>query len=159
MSKDWVVVATFSTALEAHIACARIKGEGVDCMAADEHSTAMFGGMLSGVKVLVADADVNKAKKVLDAPEEPPAAHAAEAGDDEPDLTWSKAGRLRCPECGSTNVWYSKYARNDWPIWLVPLWIFSFALVWFFLLLFPRRKWVCDDCLLEWDPEEYERNV
>jgi hypothetical protein len=71
MAQDLVTVATFTTAMEAHLRKGLLNGEGVQAFVADE----LTGDQLSGayvhgyVKLQVARQDVGRAQKVLQAHE------------------------------------------------------------------------------------------
>jgi hypothetical protein len=69
MSDDFVTVATFSDAMEAEIARNRLEAEGIRAVLMDRETVAMawhVAQAIGGVKLLVAEADEERAVEILD---------------------------------------------------------------------------------------------
>ena len=60
-----VTVASFSTALHAHLARLRVEAEGIQCFIADEHIVGAFGAAVGGVKLQVEADDAERATAIL----------------------------------------------------------------------------------------------
>ena len=88
---NWVTVATFTYATEAHLLRMRLETEGLHPQLKDEHTVTqdpLLSHALGGIKVQVPDAEEAQARAIVAAVAELP--HTAE--DDTP---------LSCPQCGS----------------------------------------------------------
>ena len=129
-----VTVASFSAAYEAHLAKGLLESNGIAAFVADDHfvSTYWFlSNAVGGVKVQVAETDVEEALRVLDRRSEP--------GDVDPKLD---EGWGNCPICGSGDVRYFTAGKA------------SALLTWFIVsipLLFPSKKLFCLSCHSVWD--------
>ncbi len=74
MTLRLVTIATFNLPIEAHIVKGRLESEGIEVFLADEHTIAMnpfYSAMVGGVKLQVAETDVDEALRILggDAPD------------------------------------------------------------------------------------------
>lgn len=93
-------IASFNEPWEAHILCGRLQHEGIDAQVAHEHhvwANWMFATALGGVKVQVADEDVERAQVIAD---------RYQAGDYADELAAEfpndEAAKLpECPACGA----------------------------------------------------------
>jgi len=96
-SSQLVVVAVFTGTLEAHLACSALRAAGIIAHVFDEHIVSANWGWsnaVGGVKVMVADADVDAARELLRT--------AAEVSSDDDDAANAgKAAGDVCPQCGS----------------------------------------------------------
>jgi hypothetical protein len=81
-------IAAFSKPEEAHLARSRLEGSGIRAHVRDEHTIGLYwlySNALGGVRLDVADEDVERAKEVLGLPP-------------------TDAGLLCCPRCGSSDT-------------------------------------------------------
>ena len=132
-SHNLVTIATFSQAPQAHVLRGRLESEGIPAFLADENTVTanwLYSTAVGGVKLQVREADAARAREVLGLEE---AAPEDEEEDAEPDPT--------CPQCGSPNVSYTRYATR---------WVFASWLLLGFPLLFIKGKWSCGNCGNEW---------
>ena len=84
-----MIIQVFSNYIEANIIVGRLEEEGIDCWLLDENTVTtapFFGNAIGGIKLVVADADVAKAKDLLI------------------EFDKEKKQFTPCPKCGSTNV-------------------------------------------------------
>jgi len=138
-----VTVASFDRGIDAHMARACLKQEGIECYLADEHVVSLgphYSNVIGGVKLQVKQADVPTAVELLQESHylSPPGERRATqaAGQTAP-------ASVRCPECGS------KDAR------LGNLWAMRFLA----LLTFVgpgtslRTKYTCKACGWQWQVE------
>ena len=68
-SHNLITIATFSQAIEAHLAQGRLDAEGVESVIADEHTIAanpLYSTAVGGVKLQVREADVDRATAILE---------------------------------------------------------------------------------------------
>ena len=68
MTPRLVTVATFNQPIEAHVVKGRLESEGIETFLADEHVISMnpfYSNAVGGVKVQVAEEDVEEALKIL----------------------------------------------------------------------------------------------
>ena len=69
MSDDIELIATFSQGMEAELAKAKLRSEGIESFAADEGIAASFGsGLADGIKLMVRSSDAQRARAILGAP-------------------------------------------------------------------------------------------
>ncbi|NBB78737.1 MAG: DUF2007 domain-containing protein [Verrucomicrobia bacterium] len=82
------LIATYSKPEEAHLAASLLEGNGITVNVRDADTVGnywMYSNAVGGVKIEVPDAEVDKAKEILNLPKE-------------------ANGLLACPHCGSGNV-------------------------------------------------------
>ncbi len=126
----WVKVASYPDATLAHLALQALAADGIRGRLADEHTATidpLLGGAIGGVKLLVLEAEAERARSLLEAPE-------AE-GDD------ADADELCCPACDSPYVrrGHGASARR-WALLGLGL-----------PLLFREPRWVCARCESDFD--------
>ena len=69
MSDDTELIATFSQGMEAELAKAKLRDEGIESFVADEGIAASFGSVLAdGIKLMVASSDAQRARAILGVP-------------------------------------------------------------------------------------------
>jgi len=90
--------------------------------------------LLGGVKIVVREADAERARRLLS---EAPIAEAAP----EPSVESIEEEVVICPACGSANVHYEKY---NYRLFFLSMLLFSLPLP------FKKGEWVCDDCGYRW---------
>ena len=136
-----ITVANFSHPTEADPVVAWLESEGIECFLTNEHTVTMnwlYSNAIGGVGVQVKAADVERANEILQVALNP------DTIDGEPTPRDSEATRehdndseIRCPQCGSENVYYEKFSRRlvfaSWAILSVPLPFF-------------KKKWKCREC-------------
>lgn len=129
MSEQLVTVASFSTALEAHLAKGKLESSGIWATVFDEqvvNTNWMYSNAIGGVKVKVHERDIADARAIL------------RTDSSVEEVTVEPLGT--CPLCGNTEIECS--ANKKWTI-----------LTWLFLgvPLFPvRRRLRCKNCGNEW---------
>jgi len=82
------VIATYTKMEDAHLAVSKLEGSGVQAWLRDEATANLYwlySNAIGGVKVEVADENVERAREVLQLPKE-------------------ESGLLKCPHCGSENI-------------------------------------------------------
>jgi tetratricopeptide (TPR) repeat protein len=134
-----VTIATFSYPTEAYIPKTKLESEGIWSFVADADTVTinwLYSNAIGGVKLKVKEEDAEKALEILNRKAEP--------------IEWGEADfeaeeqREKCPQCGSYNICYEKYAiRLIFLTWL----LLSFPVP------FLRRKWKCQDCGHTWKME------
>lgn len=130
-----VVVASYASPVEAHLARSRLEAAGVDAFVADEHIVAVHwlcSSAVGGVKVQVRLRDLDAARLILEAPAIRSSRSARFVTDD--------LSAPRCPRCGSLEV-ERRYARR---VSLASSILLGFPLVW------PRRRARCRTCGSRW---------
>ena len=139
--EELITVANFSHPTEADPIVAWLESEGIACFVTNEHTITMnwlYSNAIGGVGVRVKAADVERANEILQAVLNP------DATGDEPTLLDAEIDRnngttseIRCPQCGSENVYYEKFSRRlvfaSWALLSVPLPFF-------------KKKWKCREC-------------
>lgn len=106
MGKKMVLVATFSSVHEAHLAKANLEAAGIPAFTSDEHLVSaqpLYSNALGGVKVWTPASFAEEARALLSAPEDPEEKKPAE----------------KRPAEGHRNG-----ARKPWVRYLVWLWLF-----------------------------------
>ncbi len=139
--EELITIANFSHPTEADPVVAWLESEGIECFVTNEHTVAMnwlYSNAIGGVGVQVKAVDVERANEILqavlnsDTVEGEPTPSDAEM-DQESDAT----SEIRCPQCGSENVYYEKFSRRlvfaSWVLLSVPLPFF-------------KKKWKCREC-------------
>ena len=136
-----ITVANFSHPTEADPVVAWLESEGIECFLTNEHTVTMnwlYSNAIGGVGVKVKAADVERANEILQAVLNPAAVGGESTlSDSEMDQGSDTTSEIRCPQCGSENVYYEKYSRRlvfaSWALLSVPLPFF-------------RKKWKCREC-------------
>ena len=133
MEKNLITAMTFSTLWEAEIALSRLESENIPAYLKDGETVNMnwlLSNAVGGVKVQVADADMEKAKGILASS---PAVGAWEE-DDPDDL-------ILCPRCQNQDIQYVIRGRRltflTWVLCGIPL-------------LWPRKRLHCSKCGYKW---------
>ncbi|RKU10202.1 phosphoenolpyruvate synthase [Candidatus Poribacteria bacterium] len=139
--EELITIANFSHPTEADPVVAWLESEGIECFVTNEHTVTMnwlYSNAIGGVGVQVKAADVERANEILQAVLNPNAVgDEPTPTDSEMDQEGDATSEIRCPECGSENVYYEKFSRRlvfaSWVILTVPLPFF-------------RKKWKCQEC-------------
>lgn len=139
--EDLITLATFSHPTEADPVVAWLESEGIECFLTNEHTVTMnwlYSNAIGGVGVQVKAADVEQANEILQVISNPDAIGKESAPTDfEADQGNEDATDIRCPQCGSENVYYEKFSRRlvfaSWVLLTVPLPFF-------------KKKWKCQEC-------------
>ena len=124
-----ITVGTFSKPEEAHLLRVRLEAGGVKAFVEDEYMVQMdwlYSNAIGGVRVQVAEEDVEAAKQILNESPVP---------DDDPNMA-------KCPKCGSTDS-----APDELPRRLS----FLALLLLQFPLLFSKTRWKCKACHHVWN--------
>ncbi len=82
------VIASYTKMEDAHLAVSMLQGSGVEAWLRDEATANLYwlySNAIGGVKVEVADEDVERAREILELPKE-------------------ASGLLKCPKCDSENI-------------------------------------------------------
>ena len=138
MSEELLTIATFSMAIEADLARAKLESEGIECFLADEHTVTvnwLYSQAVGGVKLQVREANAQKAMEILRG-----SSNMTE-GAEEREAEETEYGKPRCPRCDSPDVHYEKFSRRL---------AFTSLLVLSFPLPFLKRKWKCENCGHQW---------
>ena len=139
--EELITIANFSHPTEADPVVAWLESEGIECFVTNEHTVTMnwlYSNAIGGVGVQVKAADVERANEILQAVLNPDAIGAESIPtDSETDQEGDANSEIRCPQCGSENVYYEKFSRRlvfaSWVILTVPLPFF-------------KKKWKCQEC-------------
>ncbi len=67
---ELVVIASFTTAIEAHLVKTRLESEDIPCLIANEYAVIPYANMLYNVQVKVRSADEERASQILREAEE-----------------------------------------------------------------------------------------
>jgi hypothetical protein len=122
---ETIVLKTFVSATDAHLARIRLENNGISCFVANENFSSLmpnyFGMMGSGIQLVVFENDSSKALEVLSANE--------------------TGGDLICPNCGSNSIEFGM-GKTGLAKWLVVL--MSFLA--FIPLSNIRRTNICKEC-------------
>lgn len=136
-----ITVANFSHPTEADPVVAWLESEGIECFLTNEHTITMnwlYSNAIGGVGVQVKTGDVERANEILRAVLSSNAIEGEPAPTD-PEMNQGSNNNIeiRCPQCGSENVYYEKFSRRlvfaSWAILSVPL-------------PFLKKKWKCREC-------------
>ena len=139
--EELVTIANFSHPTEADPVVAWLESEGIECFLTNEHTVTMnwlYSNAIGGVGVRVKAADVERANEALQVTLNPDAVEdESTPSDSETDQGSDDDSEIRCPKCGSENVYYEKFSRRlvfaSWAILSVPLPFF-------------KKKWKCREC-------------
>jgi hypothetical protein len=120
-----ITLASFSKPEEAHLFRTRLEAAGIPAFVQDEHVIQMqwlYSNALGGVRVQIADEDLEAAREFLaaDCPQPCP-----------------EAENVVCPACGSQLT-----APDEWPRRIAFLSVLVLSLP----LPVSRRRWRCDSC-------------
>lgn len=118
-------IATFSKPEEAHLFRLRLEAADIPAYVADEHFVQMYwlySNVIGGVRVQIADEDVEPAREFLAADSPQPCPDAVD---------------VMCPSCGSSGT-----APDEWPRRLA----YFTLLVVHFPVLIGRHRWRCGAC-------------
>ncbi|MDH5216151.1 MAG: DUF2007 domain-containing protein [Gammaproteobacteria bacterium] len=130
-------VASFTDALQAHIAKGKLESEGIHATLAHEHhvwANWMISNAIGGVKIQVPQAEEEKAKGILS------------------DL---EAGRFQiesdecyeCPKCNSKDIIENK---NSWRLAFLGLFFLHIPIP------YRRNRVTCNSCRNKWKMEDYD---
>jgi hypothetical protein len=142
---DWITVATFWSAPEAHVARLKLESRDIECYLLDENLIStdwLFANAAGGIKLQVRRSDAPAAAATLIAPAiGRPFEHV------EHEIAPAFA-TLTCPCCGSADVYReSVWRTTGWVLTAAVVMSFGFlllpALPW---LLRKPRPWTCLDC-------------
>ena len=139
--EELITVANFSHPTEADPVVAWLESEGIECFVTNEHTVTMnwlYSNAIGGVGVQVKTVDIERTNEILQAVMDSDAAEGESTlSDSEMDIGSYATSEIRCPKCGSENVYYEKFSRRlvfaSWVILSVPL-------------PFLRKKWKCREC-------------
>ena len=114
--EELITIANFSHPTEADPVVAWLESEGIECFVTNEHTVTMnwlYSNAIGGVGVQVKAADVERANEILQAVLNPDAVGAEPTpSDSEMDQEGDANSEIRCPQCGSENVYYEKFSRR-----------------------------------------------
>lgn len=125
-----ITIATYTLPEEAHLVRMHLADAGIPAYVQDEHTIqldVLYSNALGGVRLQVADEDVEAALEILQAD------RRAEAPEDSP----------RCPKCNAATVEPEKFSKRM---------VFASLLLLGFPLLFPKHRMRCLTCLHTWEP-------
>ena len=139
--EELITIANFSHPTEADPVVAWLESEGIECYVTNEHTITMnwlYSNAIGGVGVQVKAADVEQANEILQVISNPdPIEGEPTPVESETDQRSDDASEIRCPQCGSENVYYEKFSRRlvfaSWALLSVPLPFF-------------KKKWKCQEC-------------
>lgn len=139
--EELITVANFSHPTEADPVIAWLESEGIECFLTNEHTVTMnwlWSNAIGGVGVRVKAADVERANEILQVALNPNTIGGRSTpADSETDQGSDDSSEIRCPQCGSENVYYEKFSRRlvfaSWALLGVPLPFF-------------KKKWKCWEC-------------
>ncbi len=139
--EELITVANFSHPTEADPVVAWLESEGIECFLTNEHTITMnwlWSNAIGGVGVRVKAADVERVNEILQVVLNPDAIGTElTATNSEVDQESDNDSEIRCPQCGSENVYYEKFSRRlvfaSWALLSVPLPFF-------------KKKWKCLEC-------------
>jgi hypothetical protein len=125
-------VASFSTAVEAHLLVATLEASGIPAVVCDEYTVTMnwmYSNLIGGVRVKVFEADLKEARNILNTDSTPPAS-AEEIPSTLPP----------CPECGSDDIDLNTDKRGAFVSWL----LLGFPII------APKKEFKCKKCGHKW---------
>jgi len=152
MDEELVAVATFSTEPEAHLARIRLEEDGIESIVSDgvvSNINWLYTQAIGGVKVMVREADAERAHDVLERvlPAEPV---EAEEGDGEPETPAEAPAGPVCLVCGSHEITGTR-RRLGWTalalVLLGPIGLIIYLLV----RLVLKETYTCDECGFVWE--------
>lgn len=107
-TEPWIIVRTFSHAMEAHMAVGLLEGEGIPARIRDAHLVTqdwLLSNAIGGVKLEVAESTVEAARAVLTALDAESRAQRAQA--------------LQCPSCESPDIAVRTPTRLGTLAWII----------------------------------------
>ena len=139
--EELITIANFSHPTDADPVVAWLESEGIACFVTNEHTVTMnwlYSNAIGGVGVQVKAADVERANEILQAVSNSDTVREESTPtDSEMDQGSDDTSEIRCPQCGSENVYYEKFSRRlvfaSWILLTVPLPFF-------------KKKWKCREC-------------
>jgi len=134
MSSSWVNVASFSNAVEAHLARTQLESEGITCVMSDEYLIRvdwLLSNAVGGVKLMVPAWEAERARDLLR-----PRPRLVVASTDA-----DAAGEMICPRCHCDDVYYSRHNRRVAAVFILLL---GFVIPW------RDRRWTCKQCGYAW---------
>ena len=139
--EELITIANFSHPTDADPVVAWLESEGIACFVTNEHTVTMnwlYSNAIGGVGVQVKAADVERANEILQAVSNSDTVREESTPtDSEMDQGSDDTSEIRCPQCGSENVYYEKFSRRlvfaSWILLTVPLPFF-------------KKKWKCQEC-------------
>ena len=144
---DWLTIATFWTAPEAHVARLKLESREIDCYLLDENLIAtdwLIANAAGGIKLQVRRSDAAAAAALL----------ARHGGRVPPGGSWDDIAAVQpllpgaCPACGSHDVYRESIWRTTGVV-LTAMVLLSFGFLLLPLLpwlLKKPRPWTCIDC-------------
>ncbi len=132
MQDELKTVASFSTAVEAHLLAATLKASGIEAVVCDEHTVTMnwmYSNLIGGVRVKVLESELEDARKILNTDASPP-----ESAEDIP------SALPACSECGSDDLEFSTDKRGAFVSWL----LLGFPII------APKKNLKCKACDHSW---------
>lgn len=150
-AEELITVANFSHPTEADPVIAWLESEGIECFLTNEHTVTMnwlWSNAIGGVGVRVKAVDAERANEILQVALNPDRSirvvlnpdtigDRSTPADSEADQGSDDSSEIRCPQCGSENVYYEKFSRRlafaSWALLGVPLPFF-------------KKKWKCREC-------------
>ena len=136
MPKKLITIATFSHAVDAHLAKTRLESAGIECFIVDEYTVTMnwlYSNAIGGVKLQVKKSDYKKAIEILQ--QKPVKIDSAQ------DKVGKEEMGPHCPKCNSPDIYYERFSRRL---------VFISWLLLGFPLPFLKRKWKCSKCGYTW---------
>ncbi len=129
------IIETFANPWQAELARARLVGEGIAAVIADEHLVGMdwmLSSAVGGVKLKVPEEEVERAKELLKGEAPLSELHLVTAEDET---------QPRCPTCRSEDLYRESWSRGGFFLGAV---FFGFPIPVF------RRRWRCRHCGAVW---------
>jgi hypothetical protein len=138
MSDNLVTVASFSEPLQAHLASTKLEAEGIECCISDENIVGMYwlySQAVGGVKLQVREKDVERARLMLQLPQE-----QKDAVVEKEEIQQKESGTC-CPKCSSEEIEYEKYSKKAFYLTILFLG---------FPALFRKDRYGCNSCGHKW---------
>ncbi|VAW39004.1 hypothetical protein MNBD_DELTA02-212 [hydrothermal vent metagenome] len=132
MQDELKTVASFSTAVEAHLLAATLEAAGIEAVICDEHTVTMnwlYSNLIGGVRVKVRETDLEDAQRILKTESTPPS-----SAEDIPSTL------PMCPACGSDDIEFSTDKRGAFVSWL----LLGFPII------APKKELKCKKCGHSW---------
>lgn len=133
---DFVFVQSFTNYIDANIILGRLQNEGINCWLKDENlvtTIPLWAAATGGIKLMVADNQVEEAKRLLN------------------DFAEEKRKHFSCPKCGSNEIEFISSPREglNWLSVVLGFFFFDYAM--------PVKTWRCFSCGAEFkEPVEQE---
>lgn len=126
------ILKTFDNPIDAHLLKSKLESEGIACYILDENIVGLnplLNIAVGGIKLMVAVADLDRARLVL------------EEIDNTPFLTDQDVA-IRCPECGSTNI-FNNIKNNEGTRGVLAT-VLSFITMTY--PIYTKKSYLCRDC-------------